>query len=833
MEKAQVSEWAEAQKIRVSVDLVEAAKTHLKFLAAVDHRNRFLYEDETLQRAIYRYNAFWLPLLAKHSKNPVSEDPLVVPLDCELIWHCHRLNPLRYKVDCQKLYGRILTNHKVISSIEATSKSATEEIWNKMYPEEPYELDLRRPFSEDVLKTRSENIKFTSYDLIAAVKRQMNFTYQACRPHMSDELFLREAEGRYKGFLHIIRTNRKTKSESFNVPTYDIDLMWHTHQLYPVAYCKDTIELVGSVIQHDDSDSDNSKGSKLDIGYQDTTQQWQQMFGSSYWKAGAMSKGKIPTPVTQAPYKSNVEANELDSSEKIGSEIQLPTANAVEVILEFADVKNLPQEKKENLLVGISKKDHLDKVFNGRRWLGISSASEEKMFAYFKCEPKGEFLFELVSYSPTSDELKPNKAMKALGSCSFSFEDLVASRSQLSISKWVSVDLVPGIENSEPVQLHVLMSFSPPVPAPQMFQLVQCKTKKNDDIQAHVLDYSGENIFTLLKRNIIKDATKCTSDFLTEVYYITDSGEKQSLVEFDGNCWSFKGTRGSFKLQNGSAKDDSLMKLVGSEMVKVFSGRRLEFEPKNSDDGMSEQDFKTVVEFSTEYPYGRAVALINSKTGTVKTVDESIALTGLALTFILSDIPKEEELGDFNALGKENLVSTEGAQCQGLKCVGRCGGCVDLASDNLAQCQGLKCVGRCGGCVDLASDKGAQCQGLKCVGRCGGCVDLASDKGAQCQGLKCVGRCGGCVDLASDNLAQSGGWGAFGPGKDKLVKSADCACGPCKKGLPMNESFGAQCIGQCTNCGDTWKTAQMVNDEYVEIGVVHTDATLPYVTAQV
>lgn len=42
-----------------------------------------------------RYNAFWLPLLAKHSENPVSEDPIVVPLDCEWIWHCHRLNPVR------------------------------------------------------------------------------------------------------------------------------------------------------------------------------------------------------------------------------------------------------------------------------------------------------------------------------------------------------------------------------------------------------------------------------------------------------------------------------------------------------------------------------------------------------------------------------------------------------------------------------------------------------------------------------------------------------------------------------------------------------------------
>ncbi|KAL6571851.1 hypothetical protein OROHE_002720 [Orobanche hederae] len=40
------------------------------------------------------YNVFWLPLLANHSKSRLLEGPLVVPLDCEWIWQCHRLNPL-------------------------------------------------------------------------------------------------------------------------------------------------------------------------------------------------------------------------------------------------------------------------------------------------------------------------------------------------------------------------------------------------------------------------------------------------------------------------------------------------------------------------------------------------------------------------------------------------------------------------------------------------------------------------------------------------------------------------------------------------------------------
>lgn len=126
MEKVQELEWAEAQKIAISEDLVAAAKQQLQFLAEVD-RHRQLYDGSALNRAIHRlyalyqllkfvyvmgffyhvqqylfvnnksnarYKYCWLPLLAKQAKSQVSEGPLVVPLDCEWVWHCHKLNPV-------------------------------------------------------------------------------------------------------------------------------------------------------------------------------------------------------------------------------------------------------------------------------------------------------------------------------------------------------------------------------------------------------------------------------------------------------------------------------------------------------------------------------------------------------------------------------------------------------------------------------------------------------------------------------------------------------------------------------------------------------------------
>ncbi|GKA55217.1 glycine-rich domain-containing protein 1 [Tanacetum coccineum] len=76
---------------------------------------------------------------------------------------------------------------------------------------------------------------------------------------MKDDIFLEGAVERYKGFLHMIRRNMETKSKNFCVLTYDIDSMWHTHQLHPLSYFNDTVSLLGKVLGHDDIDSDRTK----------------------------------------------------------------------------------------------------------------------------------------------------------------------------------------------------------------------------------------------------------------------------------------------------------------------------------------------------------------------------------------------------------------------------------------------------------------------------------------------------------------------------------------------------------------------------------------------
>ena len=152
---------------------------------------------------------------------------------------------------------------------------------------------------------------------------------------MKHDLFIKEAVARYKGFLYLIKSNKEKGIKRFCVPTYDIDLIWHSHQLHPTSYCKDLNEALGKVLEHDDTDSDRSKGKKLDVGFSRTTKQWEDTFGTRYWKAGAMYRGNAPSPVTSSPYSSCMICKKVVSSNEHPQENLLKHRKIVEVLSVF------------------------------------------------------------------------------------------------------------------------------------------------------------------------------------------------------------------------------------------------------------------------------------------------------------------------------------------------------------------------------------------------------------------------------------------------------------------------------------------------------------------
>ncbi|KAK9270879.1 hypothetical protein L1049_026465 [Liquidambar formosana] len=586
MDKEQALEWDEAQDIVISVDLVAAAKQQLRFLATVD-RNRHLYDGPALDRAIYRYKYCWLPLLAKHAESQVSEGPLVVPLDCEWIWHCHRLNPVRYKSDCEEFYGRILDNWDVVSSVQGTSGKQTEAIWNRLYPNEPYELDL----SSHLLDV-ADNIlgapESTKYDLVSAVKRQSPFFYQVSRPSMNDGHFLEEAVARYKGFLHLIKRNWERSIKHFGVPTYDIDLIWHSHQLHPVSYCKDLVAILGKILEHDDMDSDRAKGKMLDVGFSGTTKQWEDTFGSRNWRAGAMNRGSAPSLLPTNLRPLNTVRNKGFASTEYQNMIQLPKTMLVEVVMmEIVEVKNSPNGHKGSLFVSFSKTDP-DMLLSTRRRLSISSESGEKRVAAFRCVPNGELLVELMSCSPS--HLPIVRPAEILGTTLISLENLLNPVSTFSIEKWFELVPSSGIVSSKPISLRIALSFTPPVLAPYALQLVwtypfsssSCFNPLTGKVQhakswTRVVDEAGNEVISIQMRDSKKAETRNNCLLKKEVIGMTRYCETCVLAEFVGTGWWLMDSQWFFQLQKTFSEDDHIFELTGSRKliyVLLFSCSR-------------------------------------------------------------------------------------------------------------------------------------------------------------------------------------------------------------------------------------------------------------------
>lgn len=135
---------------------------------------------------------------------------------------------------------------------------------------------------------------------------------------------------------------------------------------------------------------------------------------------------------------------------------------AVQVLLEFVEIKNLPESHKGKVNVLFSKAEP-DGIFNVKRKLMIQSECDQKQVAIFQCQPIGYLFFELVSQSTKG---------KTLGSCYISMEEFFGPVFKLSVEK--CLDLVPSSDtvSSEPIQLRVAVSCTLPVPAPYVVRML-------------------------------------------------------------------------------------------------------------------------------------------------------------------------------------------------------------------------------------------------------------------------------------------------------------------------------------------------------------------------
>ena len=219
----------------------------------------------------------WLPLLAKY-----PDEDLEPPLDIHWIWHCHMLSPQTYRNDCHMHVGAFPDHHfRVLRQEKDGAVTSAKALWNSNFPGEPFEVKY-----EDVPDNIMHDTKL-SYDLYAAAQRQRGFFYHVSLPHFYDSVFLKQALERYKKFVKLKRKNPGL----FVVPMYDVDLIWHTHQLHPEAYYRDTMAYLHNHLNHDDTSRERGPMAKLTVCDNMTRGMWYDTYKEQFPLPGTMYRG--------------------------------------------------------------------------------------------------------------------------------------------------------------------------------------------------------------------------------------------------------------------------------------------------------------------------------------------------------------------------------------------------------------------------------------------------------------------------------------------------------------------------------------------------------------
>ena len=197
------------------------------------------------------------------------------------------LNPIEYINDCNRICGKLIDNIYNTKSEIVEKLNRTKNLWERNFSISYDFLDENSIDNQYAFNNFKSSIR---YDIRSASKRQKQFYYQISLPHFTDIQFLTACLQRYKKFIYL----RIIDKENFLVPCYGIDLMWHTHQVHPVAYSNDMLRILGYVFEHDDSVNDRTPGSKLRSSDLITRDLWGKEFNENYFFNGGMFRGEPP-----------------------------------------------------------------------------------------------------------------------------------------------------------------------------------------------------------------------------------------------------------------------------------------------------------------------------------------------------------------------------------------------------------------------------------------------------------------------------------------------------------------------------------------------------------
>ena len=303
----------------ISADLAANARKHKSFLAKLHELG--ITQQRASDQSVHRYLDLWLPLTSAECGNSEQQQRLLPPPDVAWLWHVHRLSPQQYISYCRNhFHGDIVEasppfvlQWEKVEEKESEGEevfddaaSTTRAIWTRMYPDEPFFLK-ERISQGGAGKKVGVNADPTAdgFDLIGSAIRQMGFLWQISGERFDDQDFLEDG---VENYLRFLRMNlHAAASNIILVPTYQIDLMWHTHMLTNMKlYVEDCVRILGRMLRHDDSLTDRSEGGVLETNYHATAKLWNDFYdGQEYCVDGGMYRGEPPEQFYDTDWNAN------------------------------------------------------------------------------------------------------------------------------------------------------------------------------------------------------------------------------------------------------------------------------------------------------------------------------------------------------------------------------------------------------------------------------------------------------------------------------------------------------------------------------------------------
>lgn len=175
-------------------------------------------------------------------------------------------------------HPRDATMSNIRSKLEAGFKDRTYVLAiNGRPPTKDERIALRR-----MMACYWDNASPFSLDLVSAVIRQGSFIDKMHRIdwiHSPTAKFtMQRLLTKYERYLSIVMKAKSTRKGQIAVPTLDVDLAWHTHQLSPARYYRHTVARMGIFLDHDDKIADTV----LSDGFEWTSKTYQKIYNELY-----------------------------------------------------------------------------------------------------------------------------------------------------------------------------------------------------------------------------------------------------------------------------------------------------------------------------------------------------------------------------------------------------------------------------------------------------------------------------------------------------------------------------------------------------------------------